>query len=431
MFEEFSLADIPLDKISLDTRNPRLVTRKPLASQQEIIDYLFEHEELTTFLQKVVGEGRNPGAERPYVIESATGYVVVEGNTRIAAYKLLAGLESAPAKHKAKVPVAPASLKNRLETIECSVAPDRESLLPIMANAHFGRGDKTKWGYLGSRKAVYDEWKSGRTVGSLANAFARKKGQIRDYLIEYQLYLQALELDWSEEEREALEDPSVEFNPPVRFLQSQGHKEKVGIEIDREQSKIKFKNSLAKKKFKHLIARLVTDEKKKFKATSSYEEVFKDFKPSSDEPGPTSDDPVDEEPSPAPKLKKGALFSYPVKSHNQLIQHLAKEAATLNCNLFPASGTFLLRNLLEAILKHIIDENDANKSQQLLSLEKSLDICIGKSALLPPDDIKILKEFKSHHLNYVNLGSHATVIPNSDRLFAARDAIDQFIMRNM
>jgi hypothetical protein len=45
-----------------------------------------------------------------------------------------------------------------------------------MASAHFGTGDKSKWGYLGSRKAVYDEWKSGKTLPKLAKLFNVTQG---------------------------------------------------------------------------------------------------------------------------------------------------------------------------------------------------------------------------------------------------------------
>lgn len=73
-----------------------------------------------------------------------------------------------------------------------------------MASAHFGLGDKSKWGYLGSRKSVYDEWIGGKSVAQLASAFDKKPGQIRDLILQYQLYLAALNLDWTEAEKNEL-----------------------------------------------------------------------------------------------------------------------------------------------------------------------------------------------------------------------------------
>lgn len=168
MYDQFNRQKIILATISLDYQNPRIVTLNPLTSEKDVVEYFFEHENLADFLKKIATEGLNPGAETPFVVKSGSGFTVVEGNTRIAAYKLLSGLITANKEHQALVPAISAPLKAALVTVECAVAPDRESLLPLMASAHFGLGDKSKWGYLGSGKAVHDEWKKGKKVPDLA-----------------------------------------------------------------------------------------------------------------------------------------------------------------------------------------------------------------------------------------------------------------------
>lgn len=194
MFDEFQRKTINLEEISLDSQNPRIVTLEPLATEAEIIGYFFDHEGLADFTKKIAGEGLNPGAETPFVVKKGKHFVVVEGNTRIAAYKLLTGLAKPPADHIASVPAVAGKLKQSLLSVECAVAPDRESLLPIMASAHFGLGDKSKWGYLGSRKAVHDEWAKGHSVAQLAKIFGQAKGRIRDYILEYKLFLHSCNL---------------------------------------------------------------------------------------------------------------------------------------------------------------------------------------------------------------------------------------------
>lgn len=434
MFDKFEYKTVELSSIKLDVRNPRLVTRQPLNSETEIVEYLFQHESLADFMSKIAQEGRNIGAERPYLVPDGDNYIVIEGNTRIAAYKLITGSLEPPAKFAGKVPAVSPKLKNSLLTIESSIAPSRDDLLPIMANAHFGLGDKSKWGYLGSRKAVYDEWSSGKKVAQIAAAFGRRKGQIRDLILEYSLYLKSLSFEWSEEAREILEDPSVEFNPPVRFLQGQGHKEKVGLVLDRENLKIVYTTPEAAARLQHLLNKLVIHPTKGLGATASFDAVFADFKPPPKEPpkgGPDKTSPDDSDKNPAPKLKNGALFNYPVTLHNNLLIQMGKEAAKLNCNTYPAAGTFLLRSFLESILQHLIDEQGANPDGKMLSLETSLNLCTSKSVTLHGDDKKILAEFRKTHLDYVNLGAHGSIVPNATRLFAARDCLDQFVKRNI
>lgn len=465
MFAKFKYERIALSLIKLDERNPRIVTLEGLTSQEEIIEYLFEHEELAAFLKKIAAEGRNPGAERPYLVKDGKQYIVVEGNTRIAAYKLLTGQLAAPAAFSSAVPHIPGPIKDDLLSIDCTIAPSRDALLPIMASAHFGLGDKTKWGYLGSRKAVYDEWKSGRSISQLAAAFDRKKGQINDLILEYQLYLEALRFDWTPSERQILIDPKVEFNPPVRFLQGTGHKSAIGLDLDRVNHVVVFDDDEARLKYKHLIKKLVIYTEKGFGATSLYKDVFADYiatitkaKAGAGAPSgadseatggqspdvklgePSGSSLVAEEGSGGDKaptgtkgknLSTGALFNYAVTTNNLLLTQLLKECKEINANKLPAAATALLRSTLEAILKTIIEDQGANPKNNLLSLETALDICLGQGVNIGNDDRKILKEFKKSHLDYVNLGAHATVVPNALRLMAARDCVDQFVMRNI
>lgn len=453
MFSKFKYERIPLSLIRLDERNPRIVTQERLKTEQAIVQYFFEHEGLAGFMKKLASEGYNRGAERPYVVKDSKTYIVVEGNTRIAAYKLLTGQITAPAEYASAVPHIPEPMKAELLAVDCTIAPSRDALLPIMASAHFGLGDKSKWGYLGSRKAVFDEWDGGKTIHQLASAFDKKPGQIRDLILEYKLYLAALMLDWTKAEKDELLKPEVEFNPPVRFLQSTGHKSAVGIEFDRINLKIILGGGETKKKFKHLVRKLVVDAGKGLSATSSFKDVFSDYtEPTGEKSGSgnTSSSSNGDSSSSVNsngdqsgsgngihagtaggKMPKTALFGYEPSTNSAIHQQLMKEAKSLNCDKFPAAGTALLRCVAETLLKSIIYDQGANANNNFLSLETSLDICLGKNVALSQEDKKILKEFKKSHLDYVNLGTHGTTIPNTFRLLAARDCIDQFVMRNI
>lgn len=456
MYSKFLYENLPLKSIVLDDRNPRIVTQKKLKSQDEIVKYLFEHEDLEDFIKKIAAEGRNPGAERPYVVKTGSKYTVVEGNTRIAAYKLLTGLQKAPHAIANSVPDVSEAVKNSLLTVDCSIAPNRDALLPIMANSHFGLGDKSKWGYLGSRKAVYDEWKAGKSVAQLAKAFDRTKGQIKELILEYMLYLKAIGFRWTASEKDILLDPAVEFNPPVRFLQTRGHKPKMGISYDKANLEVVFDGAEAERKFKHLVKKLVVNPQTGLGATASYVDVFKDFKPravasasgashgqtesSTSATGGMSGGSSTTESAPGSgasaggsgsAVKPGALFSYSLTISNTLLQQLMKEAKDISCKKFPGAATFLLRNIVESLLKHIIHDQKANPASKSLDLQSSLNLCMSNAIQLPKVDKKILKEFTKDHVLYLNLGSHGNVIPNHDRVLAARDCIDQFVKRNI
>jgi hypothetical protein len=458
MFAGFKYESVPLKDIALDDRNPRIVSQKPLSGQSEILSYLYENEDLEAFVKKIASEGKNFGAERPYVVKKGSGYVVIEGNTRIAAYKLLTGLAKPPSDHAGTVPHISDSGKKNLQSIDCSIAPDRDALMPIMASAHFGTGDKSKWGYLGSRKAVYDEWKSGKTLPKLAKLFNVTQGEIKELILEYQLYLKALSLPWTHKEKDILLRPNLAFNPPVRFLQTSGHKDKMGISYDNANLKVVLAKD-AGKKFKHLLNKLVINPVKGLGATATYDAVFADYGTAASKSkggsskggggstggggtggggaggggssgGGTGANGGSSGTGSA-AAKPGTLFAYPVKINSGLIKQLMKEAKDLKCSKFPAAATFLLRNIVEAILKHIIDDQKANTSGKTLDLEGCLNLCATQSVNLPTTDKKILSEFKKDHLSFLNLGAHGNLIPHETRVMQARDTIDQFVKKHV
>ncbi len=179
-------------------------------------------------LSKRSRTGEDLGAERPYIIRDGSKYVVIEGNNRIAAYKLLTGQLHPPRDYTGSIPQISDKTKDTLSEVDCSVAPSREALLPIMVSAHFGLGDKSKWGYLGSRKAIYDEWESGVSISQLSKAFKISQGDVKEYILEYLLYLKAIGLNWSHAEKQVLLNPKVAFNPPVRVSTNERSQRKNG-----------------------------------------------------------------------------------------------------------------------------------------------------------------------------------------------------------
>lgn len=437
MYSAFKYETLPLKDILLDDRNFRLVTQSKLSNQKDILSYLYMHEALDDFVQKIAHEGRNQGAERPYVIRSGSKYVVIEGNTRVAAYKILTGLLTPPKGFS--VPHVSAVTLERLANVDCSVAPNRDALMPIVVSAHFGLGDKSKWNYLGSRKAIYDEWKAGKTLAKLAKVFNLTHGEVKDYILEYMLYQKALGLRWTKQEKARLLDPGVAFNPPVRFLQTSGHKEKMGISYDSANLKVVLTGD-ADKKFKHLLRKLVIAPEKGLGATASYDAVFADYGTHGKANATKKDSGTNKNSrgtntSNGGKTKEGAqkkrnaLFAYQPTMTNGLVAQLMKEAKEIDAKRFPASATFLLRNIVESVLKHIIDGQKANKSGASLDLEGCLNLCSSHHVNLPANDKKILKQFQKDQLSYLNLGAHGNIIPNTDRLTSARDCIDQFIKK--
>jgi hypothetical protein len=233
----------------------------------------------------------------------------------------------------------------------------------------------------------------------------------------------------------------------------------LGVDYDNVNLVAKLNGKEAEKKFKHLLNKLVINPVRGLGATASYDAVFADYaSPASSSPGggtktgkgsgATGGSSAGSSGGSSggtgggtgsgkgtggsTTAKSGSLFSYPVKKiNNALVTQLMREARDINSKKFPAAATFLLRNIVETILKHIIDDQGANKTGGKLDLEGSLNLCISNHVTLPHADKAILNEFKKHHIGYLNLGAHGNVIPNDTRVVSARDAIDQFVKKHV
>ena len=79
----------------LDPENPRLATSVKRPTQQELIADLLEHEEVMDLVRDIARQGYFPN-ELLVAIRDGPNTIVVEGNRRLAALKLLLNPELAP-----------------------------------------------------------------------------------------------------------------------------------------------------------------------------------------------------------------------------------------------------------------------------------------------------------------------------------------------
>jgi hypothetical protein len=402
MYNQLKLATLQLDKIILDPKNPRLVSLKKGSTEYEIVEYFFRHEDLLGFIKRIVADGKNSAAERPYVYKSGKKFVVAEGNTRIAAYKVITGMVVPAKEWLTQLPMISDEFKKELLLVDVSISPSRELLAPIKARLHFGRGDKAVWSWLSSRKEIYEEYNRLKSISAVAGVFDRSQAEITEFLLEYDLYLESLKLKWNASETAVLTEPRLEFNPPVRFLQTQGHKEKVGVSYDKNTIKIVFADSEAKKKLKHIVQKLVINKTKGIGATATYDEVFADYvapgpskqalpnasssgssatvkgPPHSRASVPTAPPPPMQPSSRPAVLKAGRLFDCKPSTAHPLLEQLFAEAAELDCRKYPGAGAMLLRCIIEATFKKLISANNLDPAGSVNTINNAVSLLISE-----------------------------------------------------
>ena len=130
--------EISLSRLLLDHNNPR---HQPMASQAEIIAYLIEHEDIKVLANNIVKKkGLNPydniGVMLLESSRKSPRYIVLEGNRRICALKLLQNPRLAPANQQKYFERLSTKYDKPITKVYCHVSQAREEAKDWIAGRH-------------------------------------------------------------------------------------------------------------------------------------------------------------------------------------------------------------------------------------------------------------------------------------------------------
>lgn len=191
MNEKF--VNIPLEDLCLDLYNPRLPKSKQGKDENTIIEYLLL-EASTLELMESIGENDFFVGEMLLVIPDGQGkYIVVEGNRRLTAVKLLNNPTLAKVKKVATKEVAEAA-KYKPILLPCLLFSSREDIQKFIGFVHIT--GKKSWRMLEKARYLHDirngEVFAGMSLSNACKEIARMIGSkapyVKKMLISYQLY---------------------------------------------------------------------------------------------------------------------------------------------------------------------------------------------------------------------------------------------------
>jgi hypothetical protein len=189
-------ANIAISKLFLDLQNPRF---EPVKDEAAAISHLAKDEKVSTLAEDIVQQnGLNPleiiGVTPASGTKGKSGpYIVVEGNRRICAIKLLNDPDLAPPEHRNRFKKL-ASMWKGTTSMEVVVFASREEAKPWLERLHEGEKD-------GVGRKAWDATQKQRFTGSSKNAQAMSllelaekegwaaKGETKGLLTTIQRYL--------------------------------------------------------------------------------------------------------------------------------------------------------------------------------------------------------------------------------------------------
>ena len=147
-----TITKVPVERLRLDRRNPRLHAESVKTSDEELVAWLYRAAELDELLQSISANGYMD-IEALIVMggpDAGNGeLVVLEGNRRLAALRLLrepelAGRIASSQGLRIKVPLIDESLSSTLDHVSVYPVANRERARPFIGFKHIN--GPAKWG---------------------------------------------------------------------------------------------------------------------------------------------------------------------------------------------------------------------------------------------------------------------------------------------
>ena len=225
--------------LQLDVNNPRIRYNKNNLNQAEILKLLIQKEKIYELAKKISEEGYFV-CEEPIICIENGKKVVLEGNRRIAALKLLQDPKKYLNTARANV-----LLKNTLannihyDKIRCYIAPNRLQANPIIYERH--KGDAVKRWETGNQYSFVAEMysKDGLSIEDICKVLNENRSEVMKTIKTYNLFIEGQKIL----DKEGLHIDTDNFNLTnlERFYSVDTAKQFLGIDFDNDSGEIKVK----------------------------------------------------------------------------------------------------------------------------------------------------------------------------------------------
>ncbi|OXB94672.1 ParB/Srx family N-terminal domain-containing protein [Parageobacillus galactosidasius] len=177
----FKTAIVKTLDLKLDEQNPRfVVNQQKNLTQEEIINYLLEYEDISGLAKSINNYGGLLPGERLLVIYENNNYIVLEGNRRTTAMKLLLEPSLIPNEYKNDFPIITDICRKNIEEIQVDIVDSRDEALYPLTKRHI---DGIKhWKPISKLYFYKKQFDEGKSIDDLKRLTGESKKNIKEYL---------------------------------------------------------------------------------------------------------------------------------------------------------------------------------------------------------------------------------------------------------
>ncbi|WP_339270694.1 hypothetical protein NYE54_05730 [Paenibacillus sp. FSL K6-1330] len=207
---------IPLIDLNLDTQNPRFVV-VPNPDETSIMNYLVQYENVITIAKGINEDGGLMPGERIIVCEENGKLIVLEGNRRICACKLLTGLLELETNRR--IPAISEETRENISTIHVDFVESRQSIQAALYKRHLV-GIKA-WSTEAKQFFFANRFLNGESIQNISDDTNSTPAKVRKAIQEYNLLHYTLKLPlWKESEKKKIDHNNLELDPFLRPFNS-------------------------------------------------------------------------------------------------------------------------------------------------------------------------------------------------------------------
>ncbi|MDP8233688.1 MAG: hypothetical protein P9M06_02650 [Candidatus Saelkia tenebricola] len=349
-----------ISDLFLDLENIRLQVDGK-TSQNALINDLFLNEDAMQILESIVTNRFFPD-EFPVIIKENNKFIVIDGNRRVAALKVLLHPEIVPSK-ETKIRELIKKAGSSIKKIEVVLAPDRDSVRHFLASKHT-HNTRRPWKPLRQAYFYKAELARSKTVQDLRNEYPNVNIDKFLKLINIHRIAKSIQYDTAQVAKKVHSERSFPASTIERLYEDKQVRNFLGFDFDKNgEVKIQIRKKEFEKGFKKIVqdvadkvvdSRALNTEKnrKEYLAKFSPEETPKKTKSGS----VTTSKDFKEILPPARRRTKLAPKDIEFTLKCPGVRRMLNELQKIDYHKFPNASHDLLRSFLECALKAYYDQ---------------------------------------------------------------------------
>jgi|LGVF01.2.fsa_nt_gb hypothetical protein len=393
-YSDWELRKLSVDAIRLDKQNPRLPEDMLNESQRSIIRYMIEEFKILEIAKSIAKNGFFIN-ELPIAAKEGNHFVVVEGNRRITALKLLRNPDQAPPRKKhTYARLAEDVDVNQWEKLSMYIAPSKEAVAPILIARH-GSEMTSPWQRIMKMRFLAGDVLRKVPYEEIAGRYSVPLSEVRTAAVTMLVREMVREADIDDVKKDKYLSEKFPTSTLTRFMETSSFFKKTGFQVNGASLQYEIPEDeflqIILRMFKDIADEIITsrnDVKKRSKYISDiFEEITSGkrekntFEAEPSEPEPDKQEP--RKPKPRKRVEKLIPDTLEFNTGSLKLNELIKEGQKMSVGAYPHAGGLLIRTILDLAvqrLHHINEALDETEDQNglTLGLTKRINNLLGR-----------------------------------------------------